>query len=83
MDAISPLLCELDRIAAAVESRRAVEDRAEIDALTREVAELRATVAHLRAGAGPLPVRLRPVLARAVLAVLAAPTPEPVAARVV
>ncbi len=80
MDAISPLLRELDRIAAAVDSRRAVEDRAEIDALTREVAELRATVAHLRAAAGPLPARLRPVLARAALATLPpAPHGPPVA----
>lgn len=63
--AVAPLLHELDRIAGAVESRRAAEDRALIEALTREVAELRAAVAHLRAGAGPLPARLRPAVARA------------------
>lgn len=65
------ILRELERIAGAVESRRAADDRATIDALTREVADLRATVAHLRAardGGRPLPGRLRPVLARAVLA---------------
>jgi len=78
MDAI---LRELDRISGAVESHRAADDRATIDALTQEIADLRATVAHLRAGrptngaGAPLPARLRPVLARAVLAVKEPATP--------
>ncbi|WP_300015408.1 hypothetical protein [Pseudonocardia sp.] len=71
MDAI---LRELDRLTGVVESQRAADDRVAIEALRREVADLRRTVAHLRAGAGPLPVHLRPVLARAVLAVDAAAT---------
>lgn len=66
---MNAILHELDRIAGAVESRRAADDRTTIDALTREVADLRRTVAHLRAGAAPLPAHLRPVLARAVLAI--------------
>lgn len=65
MDAI---LHELDLITGAVESRRAADDRVLIEALRREVTDLRRTVAHLRAGAGPLPAHLRPALARAVLA---------------
>lgn len=64
---VAPLLAELDRIAAVVESRRAAEDRARIEALTREISQLRAVVAHLRAGAGPLPASLRPAVARAAL----------------
>jgi hypothetical protein len=47
---------------------RVVLPRVTIEALHREVADLRRTVAHLRAGAGPLPAHLRPVSARAVLA---------------
>lgn len=66
---VAPLLRELDRIAGAVESRRAAEDEARIEALTREVTALRVAVAHLRAAARPLPTHLRPVVARAGLAV--------------
>jgi hypothetical protein len=65
---IRPLLHELDRIAGAVESRRAAEDRVVIEELTREVSQLRAAVAHLRAAATPLPRRLQRVVARAVVA---------------
>lgn len=66
---VDPLLRELDRIAGSVESRRAAEDRALIDALTHEVAQLQAAVAHLRAAATPLPGHLRPAVARALVAV--------------
>lgn len=65
---LSPVLHELGRIAGAVESARSVADQQIIAALQREVAELRTVVAYLRAGAGPVPTRLRPVVARAVLA---------------
>jgi hypothetical protein len=61
------LLRELERITGLAETERAAADRAVISALRREVAELQAAVAHLRAGTAPLPVRLRPVVARAML----------------
>jgi hypothetical protein len=65
---IAALLGELDRICGRVETERAAADQAVIRELRREVAELRQAVAHLRAGGGPVPARLRPVVARAVLA---------------
>jgi polyhydroxyalkanoate synthesis regulator phasin len=46
---LAPVLQELSRIAGDVETARAAEDRETIEALRREVAELRATVARLRA----------------------------------
>jgi uncharacterized coiled-coil protein SlyX len=46
---LAPVLQELSRIAGDVESARAAEDRATIEALRKEVAELRAVVARLRA----------------------------------
>jgi hypothetical protein len=66
---IKALLGELDRICGRVETERAAADQAVIRDLRREVAELRQAVAHLRAGGGPVPTWLRPVVARAVLAV--------------
>ncbi len=66
---VHPLLTELERIAGRVESDRALADQALIAGLREEVVQLRAAVAHLRAGATPLPTRLRPVVARAVTAV--------------
>jgi hypothetical protein len=65
---VGRLLLELERIAGTADTARAAADRAEIVQLRREVAELRAAVAYLRAGTAPLPGRLRPVVARAMLA---------------
>jgi hypothetical protein len=65
---VAALLRELDRICGRVDTERAAADQAVIRNLRREVTELRRAVAHLRATAGPLPSRLRPVVARAVLA---------------
>lgn len=61
---LAPVLDELSRIADAVESERAAEDRATIEALRREVTELRAAVARLRASNLPVPNALQPVVAR-------------------
>ena len=66
---IAALLGELDRICGRVDTERAAADQAVIRELRREVAALRQAVAHLRAGGGPVPARLRPVVARAVLTV--------------
>jgi hypothetical protein len=66
--ALAPVLRELSRIADCVESRRAAEDRATIEALRREVAELRAAVAQLRSSRGPVPISLQPVVARSMAA---------------
>ncbi len=65
---VAALLGELERICGRADTERAAADQAVIRELRREVAELRRAVAHLRASAGPLPSRLRPVVARAVLA---------------
>jgi uncharacterized coiled-coil protein SlyX len=65
---VAALLRELDRICGRVEDERAAADQAVIRGLQHEVAELRRAVAHLRAAARPLPSRLQPVVARAVLA---------------
>ena len=65
--ALAPVLRELSRISGSVESSRAAEDRATIEALRREITELRAAVAQLRASRGPVPEALRPVVARSVL----------------
>jgi hypothetical protein len=65
---LAPVLHELSRIADCVESRRAADDRATIEALRRELAELRAAVAALRSSRGPVPISLQPVVARAMAA---------------
>ncbi len=65
---VAALMLELERICGHAETERAAADQAIIRDLRREVAELRQSVAHLRAAAAPLPSRLRPVVARAVLA---------------
>jgi len=65
---VAALLDELERICGRADTERAAADQAIIRELRREVAGLRQAVAHLRAGRGPLPSRLRPVVARAVLA---------------
>jgi len=64
---LAPVLHELSRISGSVESRRAAEDRATIEALRREITELRAAVAQLRSSRGPVPEALRPVVARSLL----------------
>jgi hypothetical protein len=64
---LAPVLDELSRITGAVESERAAKDRATIDALRREVADLRAAIAHLRASRQPLPSSLRPAVARSLI----------------
>ena len=66
---IHPLLTELERISGRVDTERAAADQALIADLRREITELRAAVAHLRAGATALPGRLRPVVARAMITV--------------
>lgn len=66
---VHPLLTELERIAGRVETERAAADQVIIAELHREVADLRAAVAHLRAGGKSLPGRLRPVVARAMTTV--------------
>jgi hypothetical protein len=65
---VAALLGELERICGRADTERAAVDQAIIQDLRREVAALRQAVAHLRAAAGPLPERLRPVVARAELA---------------
>ena len=65
---VDPLLTELERISGRVDTERAAADQALIAGLLREIAELRAAVAHLRVGSTPLPSRLRPVVARAMSA---------------
>lgn len=52
---LAPVLHELSRITGAVETERAARDRATIESLRREVAELRATVARLRGSRTVLP----------------------------
>ena len=61
---VAALLDELERICGRADTERAAADQAIIRDLRREVAGLRQAVAHLRAGRGPLPSRLRPVVAR-------------------
>lgn len=58
---LSPVMHELSRITGAVESERAERDRATIEALRKEVTELRATVAQLRASRPPAARPPRPV----------------------
>lgn len=65
---VAALLGELERICGRADTERAAADQAIIGDLRREVAELQQAVAHLRAGRGPVPPPLRPVVARAVLA---------------
>ncbi|GLZ02818.1 hypothetical protein Acsp03_02850 [Actinomadura sp. NBRC 104412] len=64
---LAPVLEELSRITGAVESDRAARDRATIEALRKEVADLRAAVAHLRVSRRPLPASLRPAVARSLI----------------
>jgi hypothetical protein len=74
---LEPVVRELARIADIAESRGpaaalGVEDdsgdvQVELAALRAEVAGLRRAVAHLRSSNAPVPVELRPVVARAVL----------------
>jgi hypothetical protein len=64
---LAPVLDELSRIADAVESERAARDRETIEALRKEVADLRAAVAHLRTSGKPLPASLRPAVARSLI----------------
>lgn len=62
----APLLAELERLTDLAESRRAAEDRATIEKLTREVTELRGAIARLRAER-PVPADLRTVVSRAMV----------------
>jgi hypothetical protein len=78
---LDPVVRELARIADIAEARRpaaapGAEDgsatgladlHVELAALRAEVAGLRRAVAHLRSSNAPVPVELRPVVARAVL----------------
>lgn len=66
---LEPLLRELERISGHADTERGAADQAVIAALRAEVSALRAAVAHLRAGAAALPGHLRPVVARAMIAV--------------
>lgn len=66
---VGPLLRELEAIAGRIDSERAATDQALISELRREIAELQAAVAHLRAGSASLPGKLRPAVARAMTAV--------------
>jgi hypothetical protein len=64
---LAPVLDELSRITGEIESDRAAKDRATIEALRKEVADLRAAVAHLRVSRQPLPASLRPAVARSLI----------------
>lgn len=75
---LDPIVRELARIADIAESRGPATDPGAVDnslqdmqdelaALRAEVAGLRRAVAHLRSSNAPVPVELRPVVARAVL----------------
>ncbi|NMH97670.1 hypothetical protein [Pseudonocardia acidicola] len=66
---VAPLLRELERICGVADTERARADQATIAGLRGEVAALREAVAHLRATTAPLPGHLRPVVARAMIAV--------------
>ena len=61
---IDPLVREISRIASIAESRPACDHPA-VDDLLEEIRRLRETVALLRVSAKPVPLRLRPVVARA------------------
>lgn len=74
---VGPLLRELERIAGHADAERAAADQAVIAALRTEVTALRAAVAHLRAGTAALPGHLRPVVARAMIAVETSGTDRP------
>jgi hypothetical protein len=77
---MEPIVRELARIAHMAESRKPAEDhrvadmQAELVALRAEVVGLRRAVAHLRSSNAPVPVELRPVVARAVLQEATEPT---------
>lgn len=59
---------DLLRSKPSTEDTAAVELRAELAELRAEVMSLRMIVAHLRGSQTAVPLRLRPVLARAILA---------------
>jgi hypothetical protein len=71
---VTPVVRELSRLEETVRSRMDTDNelvaglQAELAALRAEVTGLRMAVAHLRSSAGPVPLVLRPVVARAVLA---------------
>jgi hypothetical protein len=79
---VLPVVRELSRLEEAVRTRMDADDalvsdlHSELAALRAEVAGLRMAVAHLRCSAAPLPTSLRPVVARAVVAVQGS-TPDP------
>lgn len=74
---LDPVVRELARIADIAEARGpaavpvpdddSADVQVELAALRAEVAGLRRAVAHLRSSNAPVPVELRPVVARAVL----------------
>jgi hypothetical protein len=64
---LAPVLRELDRISQSLQVERSCDCQETIAALRREVIELRAAVAHLRASRFGVPKDLRPVVARALL----------------
>jgi hypothetical protein len=64
---LAPVLRELDRISQSLQVERPCDCQETIAALRREVSELRAAVAHLRASRSGVPKDLRPVVARALL----------------
>jgi hypothetical protein len=64
---LAPVLRELDRISQSLQVGRPCDCQETIAALRREVSELRAAVAHLRASKFGVPKELRPVVARALL----------------
>jgi len=64
---LAPVLRELTRISQSLQVERPCGCQETIDELRREVSELRAAVAHLRASRIGVPKDLRPVVARALL----------------
>jgi hypothetical protein len=64
---LGPVLRELSELSTCIQAEQHQGCLETIAALRQEVAELRATVAHLRAGRSEVPNRLRPVVARALL----------------
>jgi len=64
---LAPVLRELTRISQSLQVKPPCGCQETIDELRREVSELRAAVAHLRASRIGVPKDLRPVVARALL----------------
>ena len=64
---LAPVLRELDRISQSLQVDRPCGCQETIAALRREISELRAAVAHLRASRTGVPKELRPAVARALL----------------